>query len=1023
MRKEGIQIIIIILILCTGIYLVSAIDDEKSDSKDNEKRIEVVIKTAKNSGEIVNSFATQSASIKENIGKDKVINEFDDGFIYAYLTEAEIDELEENSIIESVQPVRYLHTTLQNSTNIINATKIWPLLENNLNLTGKGQTICIIDTGVNYTHADLGGCFGSNSPTSQCKVVGGYDFCADDTACATQDNNPLDVNGHGTHVSGIAAANGSLKGVAPEAQIVMVKAGNSTGSFPTTTIKSALEWCIGNATSLNISVISMSLGGGGYSSSQAATCESDFADLTSSINSAIQNNITVIVSAGNDGSSTLISAPACIRNATAISSTTKTDTISSFSNRNALVTLAAPGGTSSGTGSCTASSTDVNRICSTSVTGAYTALSGTSMSAPHVAGAIAILKEYVTLTSQYKIPSDLVSALNTTGVKVFDASSSRNYSRIDIRSAVISLDADNPAVNLVSPSNGTSTTLANQTFSCNATDFSLTQITFSLWNSSGLYNQTSSSISGQSNSFSVNLTVLPVENYVWNCRYQDENSNLASASNNFSISVSSLLTTLVSPSNNTKTKLNQTYVCNSTSDSGLSNVTFFVWNSSNSLVNNQTLNITGTSNSSSFLYNFTSEGLHYWNCRNEDDNNLMEFASSNFTITYDLTIPNFTIISPNNGSYYNAGRFNITLSETGICNYTLDNGINNFTMSSSNNRTFSAVNATLSQDSNYNSTYYCFDDAGNINMSEIRYFTVDLTKPNISSISPANGYSVTSSSVDVPFVFNVSDNLNITSCDLILNGAVSETNTSIVNQTANHTFLKTLSSGSYTWNINCTDTAQNVGNSTTRTLTITAPDSGTTGGSTGSSGSTGGGGGSTGAAGGTTGTTKTSSNANQYEPSKEQIEQGYSQSLKKNEKVVFPAPSGSGEKHTLTIFDIGNDHVNLSVRSTPIYLMIFVGETVKLNLSSATTYDTSLNVESISGDSTNVKIQYINETIPLKENSGEEDENRGSIKRLIIVAVIAIGGLVIVLIVVIAIANYQKKLKGKVKSSSDKKKI
>ena len=69
---------------------------------------------------------------------------------------------------------------------------------------GTDMVVGVVDTGVDYTHPDLGG--GTTFPTT--KIPAGYDF-------GDNDNDPMDCNGHGTHVSGIMAANGTLKGVAP----------------------------------------------------------------------------------------------------------------------------------------------------------------------------------------------------------------------------------------------------------------------------------------------------------------------------------------------------------------------------------------------------------------------------------------------------------------------------------------------------------------------------------------------------------------------------------------------------------------------------------------------------------------------------------------------------------------------------------------------------------------------------------------------------------------------------------------
>ncbi|WP_164519183.1 S8 family serine peptidase [Pseudoalteromonas rubra] len=81
--------------------------------------------------------------------------------------------------------------------------------------TGEGITVAIIDTGIDYTHPDLGGCFGIG-----CKVVAGYDF-------HNNDNDPMDENGMGTHAARIIGSNGTLKGVAPNVTFHAYKAFDS----------------------------------------------------------------------------------------------------------------------------------------------------------------------------------------------------------------------------------------------------------------------------------------------------------------------------------------------------------------------------------------------------------------------------------------------------------------------------------------------------------------------------------------------------------------------------------------------------------------------------------------------------------------------------------------------------------------------------------------------------------------------------------------------------------------------------
>ncbi|MBI5804144.1 S8 family serine peptidase [Candidatus Pacearchaeota archaeon] len=110
--------------------------------------------------------------------------------VSGYIDKENLEALRNSSIIESIELVTEVYSSLDKSAEIINATQV---IED-LNFTGEGVTICVVDSGVNYTHHALGGCFGEG-----CKVKEGHDY-------VNNDGDPMDDNGHRTHVAGIAAA-------------------------------------------------------------------------------------------------------------------------------------------------------------------------------------------------------------------------------------------------------------------------------------------------------------------------------------------------------------------------------------------------------------------------------------------------------------------------------------------------------------------------------------------------------------------------------------------------------------------------------------------------------------------------------------------------------------------------------------------------------------------------------------------------------------------------------------------------
>ena len=283
-------------------------------------------------------------------------------------------------------------TSLQQSLPLINATKVW-----NLSYTGKGQTICVIDSGINYTHPNLGNCIRTNNISDGVcnKVIGGYDFY-------NTDADPYDDYSHGTHVAGIVAANGTLNGTAPYSKIVAVKVTNNQGNWNGLDLAEGIDWCNDNKNRYNISVITISLGTFDLYNN-ATICDTTLVGI--SANEAYNNGIFIDASSGNNANLTHMTLPACASNVTSVGSvydsevgaksfctqvngsgncikfcsdiTTYTDKMSCFTNRGLNLDLLAPGSV----------------INSTYIDGAYFKDSGTSMAAPHVAGAAALLLE------------------------------------------------------------------------------------------------------------------------------------------------------------------------------------------------------------------------------------------------------------------------------------------------------------------------------------------------------------------------------------------------------------------------------------------------------------------------------------------------------------------------------------------------------------------------------------------------------------------------------------------------------
>ncbi|MET3320634.1 UNVERIFIED_ORG: major intracellular serine protease [Peribacillus simplex] len=224
---------------------------------------------------------------------------------------------------------------------------------------GENIVVAVIDTGCQPDHPDLIG-----------QIIGGYNFTED---YYSDPVNFADNNGHGTHVCGTIAAaeNGfGVVGAAPKAKLLVLKVLTGSGEGTTENITSAINYAV-NWTGPNgekVRVISMSLGG-----------PDDDPALHSSIINAVQSNIMVVCAAGNEGDGEAetneYSYPAAYPEVVAVGSVNRRERISRFSNSNGEVDLVAPG----------------EKVVSTFPGNQFAVLSGTSMAAPHVSGAVALL--------------------------------------------------------------------------------------------------------------------------------------------------------------------------------------------------------------------------------------------------------------------------------------------------------------------------------------------------------------------------------------------------------------------------------------------------------------------------------------------------------------------------------------------------------------------------------------------------------------------------------------------------------
>jgi subtilisin family serine protease len=327
----------------------------------------------------------------------------------------DLNALEGDARVIAVYEDRPLHMHLAQSAPLIREPEALTLDQ-----TGAGTTIAVLDSGVDYTRPAFGSCSAPGVPAN-CKVNYAQDFAPDDGA--------LDDSGHGSNVAGI------VSGIAPGARIAALDVFNGASASSSDVI-AAMNWAIANQAAYNIVALNMSLGGNLYTSpcNNSNPYNPSYNPFRTPIVNARAAGILTVASSGNDASSSSIAMPACTPEAVSVGavydsnvgsvsysmcsdSVTTADKVACFSNSADFLSVLAPG---------------------VFITAAGATYAGTSQAAPHVSGAVAILRGAYPAESL----TTTVSRMTDRGVNITDPRNLLVKPRIDVLAALGAVNDD-----------------------------------------------------------------------------------------------------------------------------------------------------------------------------------------------------------------------------------------------------------------------------------------------------------------------------------------------------------------------------------------------------------------------------------------------------------------------------------------------------------------------------------------------------------------------------------------------------
>ena len=343
--------------------------------------------------------------------------------------------------------------------DLFSAQQIGAVAAHQAGVRGNGVLVAVLDTGVDPNHPELLG-----------RVAISQNFTVSPDG---------DTLGHGTHVTGIAGGQGTTSdgtgnrvlGVSPGADLIVGKVCNDEGYCLEGDIYAGIEWAVAS----HARVINMSFGGGAYLSD----CDDD--PLAQMVNWAADQGVVMVASAGNTGAEGEgIAVPGCASKAIAVGAVDGAGARAPWSSYGPSLDLMAPG-----TG-----------ILSAMPNGGYAQASGTSMAAPHVAGAVALLLQRDPTLTPAAVQSLLQTTASDGGSAGFDTQ--YGYGQVNVMAALNLLAP--PASSSASSQSSTSSSSESSDSSTSSSSSTSSASTSSSSNSSTSSSSSTSSASSSTSS-------------------------------------------------------------------------------------------------------------------------------------------------------------------------------------------------------------------------------------------------------------------------------------------------------------------------------------------------------------------------------------------------------------------------------------------------------------------------------------------------------------------------------------------